>query len=380
MPISNGKKPMSDYPKVHIAELGMREGMQIESADIPTARKIELLDALSRTGLRHIQVGSFVSPKYTPQMAEIDDIVKGFTPNPDVEYSALALNERGRERWRQYVPPLAAPESVDRPRTSVQLCDVFARRNVNRTQQEEIDSWPHAIAAAQKAGATEAAIAIQSAWGSNWLGEFGEDERLDLLDQQYRLWEEAGIPVREVRIADPMGWNLPDRMEVHLKNILKRWPSITTFQLHLHNTRGTAMLSAYTALRTLDERHTLVLDSSIGGMGGCPYCGNGQATGMIPTEDLVDLLEELGIPTGVNLDRLIEAAILAEDIVGRRLDGHLSKAGARPRGDRLYPMDLPFIETLEQAQHFRLDKDVYQGALSPWKEPIRSPARDALKG
>ncbi|MBG6182772.1 hydroxymethylglutaryl-CoA lyase [Arthrobacter sp. CAN_A214] len=370
---------MNNYPSVQILELGMREGMQIESAAIPTARKIELLDALSRTGLKHIQVGSFVSPKYTPQMAEIDDIVQGFSPNPGVEYSALALNERGRERWRQYVPPLAVPESVDRPRTSVQLCDVFARRNVNRTQQEEIDSWPRVIAAAQKAGSTEAAIAIQSAWGSNWLGEFSEDQRLDLLDQQYQLWMDAGIPVREVRIADPMGWNLPDRVEAHLKNILERWPSITTFQLHLHNTRGTAMLSAYTALRTLDTRHTLVLDSSIGGMGGCPYCGNGQATGMIPTEDLVDLLEELGIPTGVNLDLLIEAAILAEDIVGRRLDGHLSKAGVRPRGEKLYPMDLPFIETLEQAQHFRLGKDVYQGALSPWTKPIQSPARDALE-
>ncbi|MBG6218259.1 hypothetical protein IWX75_002740 [Arthrobacter sp. CAN_A6] len=100
---------------------------------------------------------------------------------------------------------------------------------------------------------------------------------------------------------------------------------------------------------------------------------------MIPTEDLVDLLEELGISTGVNLDLLIEAVVLAENIVGRRLDGHLSKAGARPRGKKLYPMDLPFIETLEQAQHFRLGKDVYQGALSPWAKPIHSPARDALE-
>ncbi|MDE3223559.1 MAG: citramalate synthase, partial [Acidobacteriota bacterium] len=136
-----------------------------------------------------------------------------------------------------------------------------------------------------------------------------------------------------------------------------------------------ALLSAYEALRVLDPDCTLVLDSSIGGMGGCPYGGHGRMTRMIPTEDLVDLLNELGISTGVDVDRLIEAAAVAEEVVGHALWGHVSKAGPRPRGDRLFPMDLPFIETEEQAQHFRLGPRAYEGARTPWTKPIESPQR-----
>jgi len=150
--------------------------------------------------------------------------------------------------------------------------------------------------------------------------------------------------------------------------------------LHLHDGRGLAMVSAYQALRALDERHTLVVDSSIGGMGGCPYCGNGRTTRMIPTEDLVHLLEAEGISTGVDLDRLIEAAWLAEEVVGHELYGRVSKAGPRPTSrDRLYDMDMPLVETFEQAQHFRLGPQVYDGCPRPWKQPITSPDRDALE-
>jgi hydroxymethylglutaryl-CoA lyase len=149
--------------------------------------------------------------------------------------------------------------------------------------------------------------------------------------------------------------------------------------LHLHNARGTAPVSAWAALQELDERHTLLIDSAVGGMGGCPYCGNGRATKMIPTEDLVDLLEGEGIATGIDLPALIEAAHLAERVVGHELYGHVSKAGPRPSGDDLYPMDLPFVETVEQAQHFRLGPGAYAGAPSPWKAPIRSAARDDVE-
>jgi hydroxymethylglutaryl-CoA lyase len=113
-------------------------------------------------------------------------------------------------------------------------------------------------------------------------------------------------------------------------------------------------------------------------MGGCPYCGNGRATRMIPTEDLVDLLHEEGVDTGVDLDRLIEAAHLAEEVVGHELYGHVSKVGARPRGERLYAMDMPLVETIEQAQHFRLGPALYEGAPRPWKQPVTSPDRDAI--
>ncbi len=362
-------------PRVEIVEEGMREGMQIESAEIPVARKLELLDALSRTGLRTIVVGSFVSPTWTPQMADIDELVSRFTPVEGVVYTALALNERGRERMRAHVPPLSDPDDV--PRTLVHLCDVFVRRNTNRSQRAEIDEWPSVVARAVESGAARAGIGINAAWGSNWLGPFDEETRTTMLARQHDLWTAAGVEVDRVWIGDPMGWNLPDRVESQLRVIRERWPAITRFHLHLHDARGTALLSAYEALRALGPECTLVLDSSVGGMGGCPYGGHGRMTRMIATEDLVDLLEESGIETGVDLDRLIEAALLAEEVVGHPLWGHVSKAGPRPRGDRLFPMDLPFIETEAEAQHFRRGAAAHPGARSPWREPITSPARDA---
>ena len=365
------------YPQVVIIEEGMREGMQIESADISVEDKIELLDALSATGLRTIVACSFVSPKWTPQMACADELMARFTPAPGVRYTALALNEKGRERAQQYMPPLV--ESIEFPRTLVHLCDVFVQRNTNRTQAEEIAQWPETIERAKAAGHTSAGIAINAAWGSNWLGLFDQDYRTQLLERQYDMWRAAGVRVNRVWLGDPMAWNMPDQVGAQIREILDRWPEIDTFHLHLHDARGTALLSAYEALKVLGPHHTLILDSSIGGMGGCPYGGHGRMTRMIPTEDLVNLLHELDIDTGVDLAKLIEAALLAEKVVGHSLWGHVSKAGPRPhKAADLFPMDLPFIETEEQAQHFRRGPSAYPGARSPWASPITSPARDAV--
>jgi hydroxymethylglutaryl-CoA lyase len=363
----------SGWPAVVVVEEGMREGLQIEDADIPLADRLRLIDALSLTGLPRIVAGSFVSPRWTPQMAEMDALVEQLSPEPGVIYTALALNARGVERRAGFMPPLSLDGAL--PATLVHLCDVFVQRNANRTRDQEIDSWPAVVADAVEAGAKQAQIGVNSAWGSNWLGLFTHAERMEMLERQHALWDAAAIEVTKVFLGDPMGWHMPDQVEEDLIAILERWPSITTFHLHLHNTRGIAPISTYSALRTLDSRHTLILDTAIGGMGGCPYCGNGRAAGLMPTEDMIYLLEELGFATGVDLAALIDVVALAQEIVGHPLYGHVSKAGGRPRGDDLYPMDLPFIETLEQAQHFRLGPSTYVGAMSPWKEPIRSPYR-----
>jgi hydroxymethylglutaryl-CoA lyase len=367
---------INSFPRVDIIEEGMREGMQIESADISTESKLLLLDTLSQTGLKTIVVGSFVSPVWTPQMAHVDELISRFTPADGVKYTALALNEKGRERMSHYMPPLSV--SCEFPRTLVHLCDVFVRRNTNRSQQDEIDDWPSVIEAAVSAGATSAGIAINAAWGSNWLGPFDESYRMDMLQRQYDLWTAAGVTVDRVWLGDPMAWNVPNQVAAQLRAIKLRWPEIKNLHLHLHDARGTALLSAYEAMNVLTEEDTLILDSSIGGMGGCPYGGHGRMTRMIPTEDLVDLLNELGVKTGIDLDRLIDAAVLAEEVVGHPLWGHVSKAGPRPRGERLFAMDMPFVETEEQAQHFRRGPVAYEGARSPWKAPITSPARTAI--
>jgi len=368
--------PDGGYPRVELIEEGLREGMQIESADISVDDKLTLIDALSRAGVPTIVVGSFVSPKWTPQMANVDELIGRLRPLEGIVYTALALNDRGRERMAAFTPPLSPiPGPI---RTMVHLCDVFVRRNTNRSQEEEIASWPKTIARAVETGASEAGIGINAAWGSNWLGKFSLDQRMSMLRRQYEAWSDAGLPVTSVWIGDPMAWNMPDAMEEQINAILAEFPSITRFHLHLHNARGTAPISAYTALKALDPRHTLVLDTSIGGIGGCPYCGHGRMTKMIPTEDIVDLLHELGIDTGIDLDLLIEAGLLAEKIIGRSLYSHVTAAGPRPRGEKLFAMDMPFIETAEEAQHFRLGPSVYADAPSPWRTPISSPARSAL--
>jgi hydroxymethylglutaryl-CoA lyase len=361
------------FPAVVVVEEGLREGLQIESPDVPVEAKIRLLDSIGRTGLKRIVAGSFVSPKWTPQMANIDTIIDSFEPVEGVIYTALALNAKGVERRAERMPPLSLDGSP--PATLVHLCDVFVRRNTNRSQADEMATWPGIVASAVASGATEAQIGVNAAWGSNWIGDISHAERMDKLEQQMDLWDAAGIPVTKVFMGDPMGWHIPAQVEEDLAEIVRRWPSIHTFHLHLHNTRGMAPISAYSAIRLLDHRHTVILDASIGGMGGCPYCGNGRAAGLIPTEDLIYLLEETGFDTGVDLPALIEVVVLAEEVLGHRLFGHVSKAGGRPRGDDLYAMDMPFVETLEQAQHFRVGPSAYEGALSPWKEPISSPAR-----
>jgi len=296
--------------------------------------------------------------------------VRGFHPKPGVRYHALALNERGVERLREFVPPLTPPRRGFQ--TMAHLCDVFVRRNKNRSQAQEIAAWPKTVAAAREHGAEEAGIGINAAWGSNWVGEFTQDQRMHMLRRQAALWDEAGIRVTRVSLGDPMGWNMPDQVERQLVAIKEQWPDVHDVNLHLHDTRGVALTSAYMALRVLEAGDTLRLQPALGGLGGCPYCGNGRGAGVIATEDLVHLLEGLGIPTGVDLDRLIEAVWLAEEVVGHPLWGHVSKTGPRPRYDRLYAMDMPFIETHEQAKHFLKGPGVYEGALAPWKEPITS--------
>ncbi|RZI83424.1 MAG: citramalate synthase, partial [Microbacterium sp.] len=134
-------------PTIVILEEAMREGMQIESADIPASEKVRLLDALSRTGLKKIHVGSFVSPKWTPQMAEVEAVIDGFTPAPGVEYTAIVLNPRGAERRAEYAHKLTMPDPT-LGRTKIHLCDVFVRRNINRSQQDEIAAVERTVRAA----------------------------------------------------------------------------------------------------------------------------------------------------------------------------------------------------------------------------------------
>ena len=370
---------MSRYPTVHYKEEGMREGMQIEDADISVEDKVALLDALSETGLKHIVVGSFVSPKWTPQMARVDEIVTKFHPKEGVTYTALALNERGIERARAYSPPLTL-EQDPYPRLMVHMCDVFVRRNANRSQMQEMERWPQKVAQAHELNVTKAGIGTNASWGSNFLGGFSVDSLMTMLEKQHGMWDEAGIKVVSCLMGDPMSHCTPAKVEESVYRVKERWPEITNFRLHLHDGRNMAIASSYAAIRTLGPEDTVELDGTIGGFGGCPYCGNGRATGMAPSEDLLHMLEDMGIETGVDIDKLIDCVWMAEDIVGRPLTGHVSKAGPRPkRLEQLYDINAPFVETHEQARHFKKGPGVYEGGTYPYREPITSPYRDRVQ-
>lgn len=354
---------MGQLPKsVTITDDTMREGLQIESADIPVEDKLRLLDALGETGARVISIGSYAHPKWTPQMACIDEIAERFVPKPGVRYTAAIFNKIGFDRADRWYPKLDVRQR--RIGTHVELCDTFARRNYNATQAQQIERIPAAIEMARARGVETGAVAIGNPFGSNFEGPFSLEQRMDLLALMIDRWRQAGFRVTRCSIIEAMGWNMPHTVRETLLAIRERWPEITDFHCHLHNTRGAAMVSYYEALK-LGVRE---FDTSIGGMGGCPYCGNGRAAGHVPTEDFVDFCHELGIETGYRLDKLIEAAQIAEEVVGHPLWGHVSKAGPRPRGDGdLYPRQMPFVETLDEASHFRNGPPVYAGQRSPWR-------------
>jgi hydroxymethylglutaryl-CoA lyase len=310
-------------------------------------------------------------------MKDIEEILAGFTPVEGVEYTAGAPNAKGRQRRAKFIPPLVAESGRRaRPTLDVRLSDTFQRRNTNSTMADQIARWPAIVEKAKADGVTEASISLSSVWGCNFEGPFSDDERMAMFERMHKLWDDAGIAVTGIGFSDATSWGMPHVVERNLELVMKRWPELTHFAFHIHNARGTAMAQAYTVLRMLDGNHHVYFDTACGGIGGCPYCGNGQATGMIPTEDLVVMLEEMGISTGVDIVKLVEFCWELERVVGRPLMGHVSQAGWIPRDQsELYDPNLPFVERMDQARHFLLGPGAAADGLVPWREPIPPPTR-----
>jgi hydroxymethylglutaryl-CoA lyase len=357
------------YPTVQLNEEVMREGMQIESVDISVEDKVDLLTTLSGTGIDAINVGSFVSPKYTPQMANLEDVLRKFTPVDGIDYYCLVMNQKGIDRAAAF-PWLRPARGAS---TVVHLCDTFVRRNMNRTQEDEVANWTRAIEAAERTGA-DGAIGIGAAWGSNFEGPFSTAQRMDWLRRQHDRWTEAGITVTRISFADPMSWCMPHWVEETLAAVRAEWPEITAVHQHLHDARGMALPSIYATIRSLDETFSTSFDVTAGGIGGCPYCGNGRATGMAATEDVVGMLTAMGIATPIDQRKLVEFVVELEKVLGRQVPGHTAHGGPLPvePADR-YDANLPLVETHEEAQHFRLGPEVAEHGIRPWREPIPEP-------
>jgi len=309
---------MSDLPKrVDISEEGPREGFQFEKGPIATAKKIALIDALSQTGLKHIQIVSFVNPKNVPGMADADEVVAGITPRPDVAYTSLWLNEKGFERALTHGNRLALGGTI-------QLCasEKFLQRNQNRTAAQQL-AGQHAIVEKYKAnGVAVERGSIMAAFGCNFEGDIPVERVVALVGQILDVAREHGVGLKYVTLADTMAWATPLSIKRVVGALRERWPDLD-IALHLHDTRGMAIANAYAGL----EMGVTRFDSSVAGLGGCPFAGHHGAAGNVCSEDLVFLCHEMGIETGIDLDALIECAHLAEDVVGHPLPGSVMTGG-----------------------------------------------------
>jgi hydroxymethylglutaryl-CoA lyase len=309
---------MSDLPKtVELREEGPREGFQIEPGPIPAARKVALINALAATGLRHIQVCSFVSPKLVPGWADAEQVVAQITPPPGVAFTALWFNARGMERALAFRDRLKLYGSI-----AFAASEAFSKKNLNRDRAGQVEAMRALTKTHQDAGIPVTRIGIQAAFGCNYMGDVPPALAVQAVADGLAIADEAGAAITEVALADTMGWGTPLRIERTVGAVRERWPDLT-LALHLHDTRGLGIANAMAGLRLGIAR----FDTTVGGLGGCPFAGQPGAPGNICTEELALLCEEMGIATGVNLDALIEAGHLAEDIVGHRLPSELLRSG-----------------------------------------------------
>jgi hydroxymethylglutaryl-CoA lyase len=311
---------MSDLPqRVEIHEEGPREGFQIEPGPIATADKIALIDALSQTGLAHVQIASFVNIKLVPGWADAEAVVAGVTRRDGVHYTGLWLNEKGLLR-------AIATGGLDL-QGSVSNCasEAFMIRNTNRDRAKNREVQSNQIDLYKKHGITVRRGGVMAAFGCNFEGEIPVSRVLECISETLALVAEHDVTLPVMMLADTMGWATPQSVKRVVGAVRERWPELRV-GLHLHDTRGLGIANAYAGL----EMGVDLFDSSVAGLGGCPFAGAGgkPAAGNVCTEDLVFLCEEMGIATGVDLERLIASAELAERVVGHDLPGSLMRGGS----------------------------------------------------
>lgn len=300
---------MSDLPgAISIREVGPRDGLQNE-APIPTEAKIALVDALSRTGVRRIEAVSFVHPAAIPQMADAAEVWARIDRHPEVAYSALVPNLRGAQR--------ALAVGVREIEVVVSASDTHNRANVNRSTEQSLDEIAELLATAHGAGA-RCQVIVSTAWGCPFEGEVPLE----------RVLAVAGRAVRDgadgISFGDTTGMATPGRVTRLVAGFRSGYAGVP-LNLHFHNTRGTGLANVMAALQLgVDD-----FDASVGGLGGCPYAPG--ASGNIATEEVVHLVEDLGVGTGIDLAAMIAVAAEAERAVGHQLPSQVLRAGPRTR-------------------------------------------------
>jgi len=309
---------MSDLPRrVDIHEEGPREGFQIEPGPISTERKVALIDALSATGLKRIQIASFVNPKRVPGWADAEAVVAGIHPRDGIRYSALWLNEKGLER------AIALKDRLSL-RGTISLCtsEPFIRRNQNRDLAENVRVQHAQIEIFKANGIPVESISMMAAFGCNFAGDIPVSTVTATVAQGFEIAAAHDLTIKSLSLADTMAWATPLSIKRVVGAVRERWPELRV-NLHLHDTRGLGVANAYAGL----EMGVSSFDSSVAGLGGCPFAGHKGAAGNVCTEDLVFMCEEMGITTGIDIEALIAAARLAEEIVGHPLPGSVMRGG-----------------------------------------------------
>lgn len=310
---------MADLPKaVFISEEGPREGFQSEPKAIPTPRKVEFIEALAETGVGEINCASFVNRRLVPQMADAEQVAATIRRRVGVRYTGLWLSVNGFER--------AQATALDRKGLLfLSASEQFGLRNNHQSREEMRQTQRSLLESYQRASVPVSVAYVFTAFGCNYMGDVPVDTVVSTIGDLVALLESSGQPGTGpvMVLADTVGWANPASVETVVGAVREKWPDLS-LGLHLHDTRGLGIANAAAGLR-LGVSH---FESSCGGLGGCPFAGNDGAAGNIATDELVQLCEELGIETGIDLDRLVECTRLAENIVGHPLPSKLSRSGS----------------------------------------------------
>ena len=297
-----------ERPRVHVTEVGTRDGFQSEPNFIDTAVKAEIIDALIAAGVRRIEATSFVSPRAVPQLADAQEVLSRLTRRREAYISALVPNARGAER--------ALGAGVDEAVCFVSASETHNRVNLNASIAESLANV--AEVATIVGGKARLRGAIACAFGCPFEGEVTVEAAMRVVDAYADLGFEA------LGLGDTTGMATPPTVARLVEAVQERHPQLPV-ALHFHNTRGVGLANVMVGL-DLGVRE---YESSVAGLGGCPFAPG--ATGNICTEDLVSLLEESGFDTGIDLPALIEVARRVESVIGRQLPGQVMKAGPRLR-------------------------------------------------
>ncbi|MDQ1706044.1 MAG: hydroxymethylglutaryl-CoA lyase [Frankiaceae bacterium] len=288
--------------------MGPRDGLQNE-APVPTEAKVELIDALSKTGVERIEAVSFVHPRAIPQMADADEVWRRIARNSGVRYSALVPNLRGAQR--------ALDLDVRDIEVVVSASDTHNRKNVNRSTEESLDEAAALVDLVHGVGGTVQVI-VSTAWGCPYEGDVPAERVLGVAARAVRDGADS------ISFGDTTGMATPGRVTRLIGELRSAFPDIDV-NLHFHNTRGAGLANVLAALQLgIND-----FDASVGGLGGCPYAPG--ASGNIASEELVHMVEDMGVDTGIDLDALLDVASTAERIVGRTLPSQVLRAGPRTR-------------------------------------------------